>query len=335
MKNTDIKEVKWNNDEVVALYKGHNCIYQKELCNVLAGSYTKSGSYTFRYNNTQNIPITLAADNTFSRKVDIDRMTTCYQMFYKQSYLKTLTSFPDTSKVTNMGYMFCGCTGLESLDLTNIKTANVTYMSNMFWGVALKSLDLRTFNTKQVTDMSEMFAYSSLENINLSKFNTGNVTTMAEMFRACRSLDSIDLSSFNTSNVTNMNATFLSCVFTTLDISNFDVSNVTNMDSMFSSCFNLKTLILGDFDMGRVVNTNFMFTYDNNLTTIQGNITNIRVDLDLSVSPLTNDSAMVIINGLADVTATRTLSLRYTAYNKLTDEQLLLATSKGWTVTSN
>lgn len=54
---------------------------------------------------------------------------------------------------------------------------------------------------------------------------------------------------------------------------------------------------------------------------------------NLSYSPLTADSAMVFINGLEEVTETKTLSLKDTTYDSLTEEQIAIATSKGWTVT--
>ena len=55
--------------------------------------------------------------------------------------------------------------------------------------------------------------------------------------------------------------------------------------------------------------------------------------LNLSDCPLTAASAMVFINGLATVTTTRTLKLSATTYDSLTNEQIAIATSKGWTVT--
>ena len=38
----------------------------------------------------------------------------------------------DTSKVTDMSYMFDGCSGLTNLDVSHFDTSNVRYMSNMF-----------------------------------------------------------------------------------------------------------------------------------------------------------------------------------------------------------
>ena len=37
----------------------------------------------------------------------------------------------DTSQVTDMGWMFCGCSGLTNLDVSNFDTSQVTFMSCM------------------------------------------------------------------------------------------------------------------------------------------------------------------------------------------------------------
>ena len=61
--------------------------------------------------------------------------------------------------VTYMSWMFYGCSGLTSLDLSRFNTQKVTYMREMFSGCSgLTSLDLLHFNTQKVTDMSWMFS---------------------------------------------------------------------------------------------------------------------------------------------------------------------------------
>ena len=52
----------------------------------------------------------------------------------------------DTSSATSMSYMFYGCSGLTSLDLSGFNTSNVTNTSYMFYGCSgLTSLDLSGF----------------------------------------------------------------------------------------------------------------------------------------------------------------------------------------------
>ena len=97
---------------------------------------------------------------------------------YKLKTIKGLNKFI-TNKVCSMHKMFESCTEIETLDLSN-------------------------FNTSNVTDMSFMFTkcYKLREIKGLNKFNTSNDKNMSFMFYFCSNLVSLDLSNFNTSNVT-------------------------------------------------------------------------------------------------------------------------------------
>ena len=114
----------------------------------------------------------------------------------------------NTSKVTVMGDMFRGCSGLTSFDVSN-----VTLMNNMFANCgSLTSLDLSGWNTSNVTYMNIMFGNcTKLTSLDLSSFDTSNVTDMGGMFNGCRGLKLLDLSGWNISKVTNMNGMFDGC----------------------------------------------------------------------------------------------------------------------------
>lgn len=120
---------------------------------------------------------------------------------------------------------------------------------------------------------------------------------------------------------------------TSVDVSNLDTSAVTNMNSLFNECSSLTTVYL-NFDTSKVIYINY-YTFNNcrNLTNVIGTFEGTKVDLYLSSCPLTPQSAMVFINGLAEVSETKTLRLSATTYDALTPEQIAIATSKGWTVT--
>ena len=145
-----------------------------------------------------------------------------YNDFYKfnnNTFTNLIFKDVDTSKVTNISWMFSYCSALTPLDLSGWDTSKVTNISGMFYGCnALTSLDL-------------------------SGWNTSNVINMDSMFRDCRSLTSLDLNGWDTSNVTNMEYMFGSCIsLTSLDMSGWDTSNVNNMRNMFHYCNDLKTI---------------------------------------------------------------------------------------------
>ena len=177
----------------------------------------------------------------------------------------------DTSEVTDMRYMFAGCSSLTSLDLSNFDTSEVTDMNSMFGGCSgLTNLDVSKFDTSQVTNMSDMFeGCESLTSLDVSKFNTSKVTNMSAMFYDCNSLTSLDLRNFDTSNVTDMSAMFNGYnSLTNLDVSKFDTSNVTNMGTMFSGCRNLTSLDLSKFDTSEVSDMRYMFDECSSLTSL-------------------------------------------------------------------
>ena len=175
------------------------------------------------------------------------RPTNCYGWFKDCIYLTRIEGIwnLNTENVTDMKYMFSGCSWLSSLDLTNFDTGNVTDMSNMFLGCRnLTSLDVTNFNTEKVTDMSRMFQNCyDLTSLDVSNFNTSKVTDMCCMFVDCQKLTSLNVSKFNTTEVTDMSDMFEDCyALTSLDLTNFDTGKVKDMLFMFYGCSALTTI---------------------------------------------------------------------------------------------
>ena len=151
---------------------------------------------------------------------------------------------------TSLREFFKNCKALETISgLENLNTANVTDMNYMFSGCsALTSLDLKNFNTENVTDMYNMFdGCSNLTSLDLTNFNTTKVTNMSNMFSFCSALTSLDLTNFNTTNVTYMYNMFDGCsALTSLDLTNFSTANVERMQEMFKGCSTLQSIYVSD-----------------------------------------------------------------------------------------
>ncbi len=179
-----------------------------------------------------------------------------------------------TDEVTDMTNLFLGLKNLQSLDLSSFDTSNVTNMSSMFNGCSgLTSLDLSMFDTTKLTGTIAMFNnMNSLQELNLSnwKFNDN----IAKSFAANSGLsydanfNSLILENVNTSNVTNMDSMFMSLPVTTLDVSSFDTSHVTNMRVMFGFMNNLQSLNISSFNTNLVTDMSAMFITDSKLTEI-------------------------------------------------------------------
>ena len=236
--------------------------------------------------------------------------------------------FFDTSNVTDMQNMFKGCSSLTSIPL--LDTSNVNNMYNMFNGCSsLTSIPL--LDTSNVTDMQTMFkGCSSLTSI--PALDTSKVTYMSYMFNGCSSLTSLPL--LDTSNVMNMEYMFNGCSSLT-SIPALDTSKVTNMSWMLYSCDSLTSIAL--LDTTNVTDMSYLFGWSNNNTlTDLGGFKNLSISVDsyfLDRCPnLTVESLMNVINNLATVSG-KTLKFGSTNLNKLTAEQIAIATNKGWTLT--
>ena len=191
--------------------------------------------------------------------------TSLYYFFANLTKLETITGleYLNTANVTDMSYMFSGCSKLTSLDVTHFNTANVTNMCYMFSScLMLTSLDVTKFNTENVTNMNKMFyGCSKLTSLDLTHFNTTNVTNMGYMFSGCSKLTSLDVTHFNTANVTNMVFMFSDCSkLTSLDVTKLNTAKVMYMRYMFSGCSALISLDVTKFNTGNVTNMRYMFS---------------------------------------------------------------------------
>lgn len=231
---------------------------------------------------------------------------------------KTILKLRSPLKIegTRADYMFYGCSNITTIP--QLDTSNVTIMSSMFENC--KSLTtIPQLDTSNVINMSYMFNYC-YNLISVPQLNTSNVTIMIQMFSSCSSLTTIP--QLDTSNVTDMDSMFSSCSNLT-SIPQLNTSNVNSILHMFNYCSNLTTLG-GLKDLGKAYST-----------TQSANYNYYKLDLSKSTK-LTHDSLINVINNLYDIATkgcnTQQLVLGSTNLAKLTEEEIAIATNKGWTV---
>ena len=116
-----------------------------------------------------------------------------------------------------------------------------------------------------------------------------------------------------------------------LDVSNFDTSQVTKMRSMFFYCRSLTGLDVSNFDTGKVTDTSNMFSFCQALTNFTSCVFRTSVSFNNS-NNLSHASLMSIINNLATVTTSQTLTIGTKNKAKLASNEIAIATNKGWTV---
>ena len=177
----------------------------------------------------------------------------------KATEIKGLNKF-NTSNVTNMSQMFFD-SKVTTLDLSSFDTSNVEYMEEMFFNsAAVEIKGLNHFNTSKVISMSSMFNGSKAATLDLSSFDTSNVTKMGLMFCSSAATEIKGLNKFNTSKVTNMGGMFSFSKATTLDLSSFDTSNVESMAEMFNGSAATEIKGLNHFNTSKVSSMSSMFT---------------------------------------------------------------------------
>lgn len=175
-------------------------------------------------------------------------------------------------------------------------------------------------DTSIMTDIN-FNGMSNLVKLRCSNWDTSNLKSLFYFVRACSSLIEVDVSNFNTSNVTNIGEAFRNASkIAVLDLKKWDMSKVTNTNSTFYGCSALSTLI-GDTTLEEVL--------ENNIGCLNG----LSVDTQLNQCPLLQrNSLRALINGLAEVETTQTLTLGATLRAKLTEEDIAIAANKGWSI---
>ena len=117
-----------------------------------------------------------------------------------------LSSF-DTSKVTDMSYMFSGCANLQTINMNGIDLSNTTNWHYLFHGTSnLQNLYWNDIDTSNITNMGYLFGSSGITNIDFSHIDTSKVTNMASIFSLCKQLESI--TGFSATNKSGISLTF-------------------------------------------------------------------------------------------------------------------------------
>ncbi len=228
-------------------------------------------------------------------------------------------------------------------EITEYEAAQVTTLNAVFYNndTITKFNELRYFtglttlyrNGSGDAVVGQFHSCALLEEITIPK---APINDFRGAFRCCDTLEELDLSP-----VTVTRYRFDSVV-QGLSSDSFPLKKVKlpsgviaqNPTRAFLRAKKLTTIEIDGFiDFSEVTSfANFAISA-NSLTTITGTIIGIRASIDFSYCPLTKDSAMVIINGLATISG-KTVTFKASTYNTLSADDIAIATAKGWTVAS-
>ena len=214
-------------------------------------------------------------------------------------------------------------------DVSDYAIANV----NVAFETEEKSVTITENGTQEVLPdegkvLNEVSITTNVPQDNTLKKLLDNTKTTSYLFYKYTGDDINTLIQYNdTSEVTNMTRMYQQCGATTVPVLN--TSKVTNMQEMFWLSSNLTTVPA--YDCTNVTDMSRMFVGCRSLKSIL--MTNIGVSLDISASTkFEREDLVLILNNLKTVTTTQTLKMGATNLARLTDEDKLIATNKGWTL---
>ena len=228
---------RWKEMTTYAIYvrEDYSLRFIRTADNITAGSVYNNMSVTAVYTGFEN--------KTFS---SVEQVPWYDDNYYIDRVVKRVI-VEDKIQPANTAYWFHYMYDCEQFDLEKLDTSKVTDMSYMFaWAgfdaatLSIKGVD--NFDVSNVKKMPYTFAYtgrnSSSVVVDLSRWNVSKVTNMSDMFAGMGYLANTfsvgDLSNWNVSNVTNMYSMFQQTGYVAnwlVDCSKWNVSKVTSYNN--------------------------------------------------------------------------------------------------------
>lgn len=294
---------------------------------------------------TTNVP----QDNTLKKLLDATKNVNYLFYEYQGTSIDDLIKYNDTENVESISHTFYNS---KVIKVPELNTNKVKDFSCAF---AYSSInEFPNWNFSNAEDISYLLNHcKSLKTDivinNLSKLTGDYCLNGAFLQSAVRS---VTLSDLNPNIAYSIDSTFFDNGWSesiSLNTTTGAPMKVKSMSEAFNYCSQLKTLPLMDLTQCTrfsVIGCNSLKSipaYDlSNITSINLNdlyslaefhATGMKVSFNISYSTsFTKEALVEILNNLATVTTTKTLTMGATNLAKLTDEDKAIATNKGWTL---
>lgn len=246
-------EVDWNNDGVYE---------QTGITGSVSHNFGTAGTYTIRIRGS--FPRIYCNSIGEFKLLDVVQWgdiswTSMNRAFSNCGNLNiTATDVPNLSGVTDMSYMFYGCTKLTGpANIGSWDLSTVNNIQGMFIDCAMFNQPIGNWNTASVIDMGGIFARAVLFNQPIGNWNTSAVTDMGGMFDHASAFNQ-DISTWNTSAVTEMSSMFTYALAFNQPIGNWNTASVTGMNAMFKNATSFNQPI-GNWSTAAVNNMGDMF----------------------------------------------------------------------------
>ena len=258
----------------------------------------------------------------------------------------TFTVFPDKfdfSNVSDFNNMFMDCSNLKKVD-TYISPSGPSTMDGMFLNCS-SLVEAPEIDTMLCESAEGMYSYcTSLTTV--PSYSMAMMVNLTEMFYNCEKLTEVgDISGYSGNDEDMYDLRYINFMFTNCTslttAPHIPTRYVTFFQGMYSNCTSLTTV--PSYDVTNATSISGMFNGCTNLTNF-GGLKNLSINCEHSglekCSKLSYDSLINIISGLYDFrgngdnTTTRTIKLNYNSVGLLSDDDIAMATAKGWVISS-
>lgn len=258
----------------------------------------------------------------------------------------TFTVFPDKfnfSNVSDFNNMFMNCSNLKTVD-TYFSPSGPSTMDGMFLNCSslVEAPEIDTMLCESAEGM-----YSDCTSLTtVPSYTMAMMVNLTEMFYNCKKLTEVgDISGYSGNyedmyDLQHLTSMFSGCTSLTT-APHIPTRYATLFLNMFLNCISLTTV--PSYDATNAFNITSMFRGCTNLTNF-GGLKNLKINcVDSGLekcSKLSYDSLINIINGLYDFrgngdnTTTLTIKLNYNSVGLLSDDDIAMATAKGWVISS-
>lgn len=294
---------------------------------------------------TTNVP----QDNTLKKLLDATKNANYLFYEYQGTSVDGLIQYSDTENVESISRTFYSSKVVKVPELNTSKAKDFSYT------FAYSSInEFPNWNFSNAENISNLLnncksLKTDIVINNLSKL-TGDYCLNGAFQQS--GLTSVTLNGLNPNIAYSINGIFLNNGWLqsiSLNTTTGVPMKVKSMSEAFNYCSRLKTLPLMDLTQCTrfsVIGCNYLESipaYDlSNITSInlsslyklaEFHATGMKVSFDISFSTnFTKEALVEILNNLATVTTTQTLKMGATNLARLTDEDKLIATNKGWTL---
>lgn len=177
-------------------------------------------------------------------------------------------------------------------------------------------------DTRHCTSFTQMFYNNEyITNAYCDDWETGNCTNFNQMFRVAYRLKKLNVKNWDTSKGLSFNGLFdragrYANPRWKLDVTGWSAESATDVFAIF----NHQISVVGENTIEDVI--------EKNLCVLKG----LKVSIQTTLDADDRASLRAIINGLADLNGQETKVFNVTPHNSLTEEDIAIATNKGWTI---